>query len=54
MLARNRSSSALCLAVLAIVVMAFVFLLNIRHTSSRPAKEAPSHLKGLTILAQLG
>jgi hypothetical protein len=41
----NRISATLCFAVLAITVLAFVFLFSVRHTSSQPAKAAPAHLK---------
>jgi hypothetical protein len=39
----NRSAATVCFAVLAITVLAFVFLFSVRHSSSRPAHEAPTH-----------
>jgi hypothetical protein len=42
---RNRSAATVCFVVLAITVLAFVFLFSVRHTSSRPAQEAPVHQK---------
>jgi hypothetical protein len=41
----NRSAATVCFVVLAITVLAFVFLFSVRHTSSRPAQEAPVHQK---------
>jgi hypothetical protein len=43
----SRKSAVVCFAILAItiLILAFVFLLRVRHTSSRPASETPVHQK---------